>query len=327
MILADKIIQLRKKNGWSQEELAEMLKVSRQSVSKWEGAQSTPDLDRIIEMSKIFSVSTDYLIKDEIEEIEHVDGYELDSATRRISMEDANDFLIRKEESINPMSLGVFLMIISSSLLLYLMGALEVGKLDMSENTAAAIGVTFLLLCIVAGITLIIYSTHGLKKYEFIEKEDFATEYGVTGMVKERKENFQNTYLRRLIFGISLCVLCVVPVLLFGIVEDSGKFNGGIPVVLLLIMVGLGVQFLMRALIPNGAYDQLLQIGEYSSESKRKNKLVGPLMGIYWMLITAVYLAYSFYTKNWAISWIIWPIAGILSGIIAIISQVTSNRK
>ena len=68
MILADKIIQLRKKNGWSQEELAEMLKVSRQSVSKWEGAQSTPDLDRIIEMSKIFSVSTDYLIKDEHDE-------------------------------------------------------------------------------------------------------------------------------------------------------------------------------------------------------------------------------------------------------------------
>ena len=40
MILADKIIRLRKKNGWSQEELAERLKVSRQSVSKWEGAQS-----------------------------------------------------------------------------------------------------------------------------------------------------------------------------------------------------------------------------------------------------------------------------------------------
>ena len=46
MILADKIIELRKKNGWSQEELAEMLGVSRQSVSKWEGAQSVPDMNR-----------------------------------------------------------------------------------------------------------------------------------------------------------------------------------------------------------------------------------------------------------------------------------------
>lgn len=64
MILADKIIEERKRNGWSQEELAEKLGVSRQSVSKWEGAQSVPDLQRILEMSRIFGVSTDYLLKD-----------------------------------------------------------------------------------------------------------------------------------------------------------------------------------------------------------------------------------------------------------------------
>ena len=45
MILADKIIRLRKKNGWSQEELAEKMAVSRQAVSKWEGAQTIPDLE------------------------------------------------------------------------------------------------------------------------------------------------------------------------------------------------------------------------------------------------------------------------------------------
>ena len=67
MILADKIINERKKLGWSQEELADKLGVSRQSVSKWEGAQSVPDLQRILEMSKIFGVSTDYLLKDDIE--------------------------------------------------------------------------------------------------------------------------------------------------------------------------------------------------------------------------------------------------------------------
>ena len=67
MILADKIINERKKNGWSQEELAEKLVVSRQSVSKWEGAQSVPDMQRILEMSRIFGVSCDYLLKEELE--------------------------------------------------------------------------------------------------------------------------------------------------------------------------------------------------------------------------------------------------------------------
>ena len=71
MILADKIINLRKKNGWSQEELAERLGVSRQSVSKYEGAQSVPDLDKILKLSEIFGVTTDYLIKDDIEEEQH----------------------------------------------------------------------------------------------------------------------------------------------------------------------------------------------------------------------------------------------------------------
>lgn len=67
MILADKIIALRKKNNWSQEELAEKLNVSRQAVSKWESAQSIPDITRILDMSKLLGVSVDYLIKDELE--------------------------------------------------------------------------------------------------------------------------------------------------------------------------------------------------------------------------------------------------------------------
>ena len=57
MILADKILELRKQNGWSQEELADKLGVSRQAVSKWEGAQSIPDMERIIALSRLFGVT------------------------------------------------------------------------------------------------------------------------------------------------------------------------------------------------------------------------------------------------------------------------------
>lgn len=67
MIFADKLIALRKQHGLSQEQLAEKLNVSRQSVSKWEGAQSIPDINKIIQLSQIFGVSTDYLLKDELE--------------------------------------------------------------------------------------------------------------------------------------------------------------------------------------------------------------------------------------------------------------------
>ena len=98
MILADKIIKLRKQQGWSQEQLAEMLNVSRQSVSKWEGGLSIPDLDKIIKMSSLFGVSTDYLLKDELEEIQPATTEKGGADGLVISMEEAARFMEIKEE-------------------------------------------------------------------------------------------------------------------------------------------------------------------------------------------------------------------------------------
>lgn len=67
MRLSDKIGKLRKTNGWSQEELAERLDVSRQAVSRWEGATAQPDVANILQLSKLFGVTTDYLLHDEYE--------------------------------------------------------------------------------------------------------------------------------------------------------------------------------------------------------------------------------------------------------------------
>ena len=63
MTIADRIQTLRKSKGMSQEELADAAGVSRQAVSKWESEQSTPDLDKVVILSEIFDVTTDYLLK------------------------------------------------------------------------------------------------------------------------------------------------------------------------------------------------------------------------------------------------------------------------
>ena len=63
MNLADRIQYLRKQKGYSQEDLADKVGVSRQAVSKWESEQSTPDLEKVIAMSELFEVTTDYLLK------------------------------------------------------------------------------------------------------------------------------------------------------------------------------------------------------------------------------------------------------------------------
>ena len=67
MKLPDKIIKHRKANGWSQEDFAEKLNVSRQAVSRWENGTALPDAQNLLQISKLFGVSADYLLNDDYE--------------------------------------------------------------------------------------------------------------------------------------------------------------------------------------------------------------------------------------------------------------------
>ena len=70
MKLPDKIIKHRKENGWSQEDFAEKLNVSRQAVSRWENGTALPDAQNILQISKLFQVTTDYLLNEIMKVIE-----------------------------------------------------------------------------------------------------------------------------------------------------------------------------------------------------------------------------------------------------------------
>ena len=160
MILADKIAELRKKNGWSQEELADKLDVSRQSISKWESAQSIPDMNRIMKMSEVFGVSTDLLLKDNLEitdDRESVDAVEQYGNARAVSMEEAGEFLSFRARFSGRIAFGVLLCILSPVLLIVLSGLQEGGLLSISEMTACAIGLIILLVMI--GIAVAVFVT------------------------------------------------------------------------------------------------------------------------------------------------------------------------
>ena len=86
MILSEKITELRKRQGLSQEEFGAEIGVSRQAVSKWEMAQTTPDLSKIMAMSEFFGVSTDFLLKDEYD-LSYLNNMSIEKAV--VSAEDA----------------------------------------------------------------------------------------------------------------------------------------------------------------------------------------------------------------------------------------------
>ena len=139
MILADKIIRLRKQNGWSQEELAERMHVSRQADSKWEAAQTTPDFEKILMLSKLFGVSTDYLLKDELEQEEFTDDT-LEPVTRQLTMEEANAYLAHRKWASVRIALATILCILSPVCLILMGGASEAAVLPFNEHFSGFCG-------------------------------------------------------------------------------------------------------------------------------------------------------------------------------------------
>jgi len=314
MILADKIIENRKKNGWSQEELAEKLGVSRQSVSKWESAQAIPDMKKILQLSEVFGVSTDYLIKDEIEEkpameLAPVDNG-LEETVRSVSMEEAVTFLKYNETASRWISTGVMICILSPVLLILLGGLAEAGFIQMEESIAELGGTAILLIMIAAAVGIFIREGMRGKQYEYLEKIDIDTEYGVNGMVKERRDAYAETHSRRLIIGVMLCIISAVPLLAAHAVRYSNNTDlfPILGVVLLLTMCAVGVKLIVLTCTRQGGFDRLLEEGDYT----RLNKKAGKYDGIYWAIATAVYLGWSFATSRWELTWMVWPVAGVL---------------
>ena len=277
MILAEKIALLRRQNGWSQEELADQLNVSRQAVSKWEGGTSIPDLDKILKLSALFEVSTDYLLKDELEQPDATAPLPKEERVtepcRTVSFDEANAYLSTVQAVHGKMAAGVGLCILSPIALLVL-GAWSDGT--PSEERMAGLGVIFLLLFVALGLLLILPAAIRLEAFEYLEKEQIALAYGVEGIVERQKQEYAPTYRRSM---------------------------------------------------TQGSFDKLLQTGEYTVREKWTNRRVGWFAGAYWCLVTAVYLAVSFWNNNWEKSWIIWAVAGLVFAALYSAVRAWADRK
>lgn len=325
MILADKIILLRKKSGWSQEELAEKINVSRQAVSKWEGAQSIPDLDKILKLGEIFGVSTDYLLKDEIECEEYADTSDDTESVRNVSIEEANEFLTIKNLTAKRIAFATFLCIISPICLLFLGAASEVYSTYISEEFAGAIGLIVMFLVVSAAAAIFISCGAKTSHFEYLEKEIFETQYGVSGMVKERQKLYRDTYTRYNIIGTCLCILSVIPLFSGIFLPENDLFMVSV-LCLTMIIAGIGVVFFIIGGTNWTSMQKLLQEGDYTKQNKKKSSFTGVISTVYWLLTTAVFLAYSFLTNDWGRSWIVWPVAGVIYGGIAVILNSVSNK-
>src|SRR5699024_1017131 len=332
MILADKIADLRKKNGWSQEELANQLGVSRQGVSKWESASSIPDLDKIVKMSIIFGVSTDYLLKDSLEERRDTEeilecntaelGMDDEKGIRMISMETANVYLDLLRNISSRIALGVSLCILSPIMLIGLTGVSDKKEgMILSAEAAVGIGMTILLLMVAVAVAVFIIYGRRIEIYDVLEKEPIELAYGVKGLVEKEKLGYEAVHSRKLVLGIVLCILSAVPIMVLA-VSDKNEMLTILGVNLCLILVSIGVYLLVSTGIVYGGFQKLLEEGDYTRSQKIENKRNDVIGKIYCCSATAIYLGWSFITMEWEKTWIVWPIAGVFYGAVVGISSV-----
>lgn len=328
MIFADKLITLRKKAGWSQEELAEKLNVTRQSVSKWEGAQSVPDIDKILQLSRLFGVTTDYLLKDDQGEPEYTPDDEV-SPLPRVTLAQANDYLAKTQANAPKLALATALCIISPIPLLALGTLREAGLFGIRDDLAGGIGIIALLVIIAAAVAIFMQCSASVRAYEFLQEQAIETEYGVTGLAKERRDAFAPQYDKANIIGTVLCVLSAVPV--FAAMMVGASFLVSASICLVLALVACGVYAFVRVGTVRDAMDQLLEEGDYTRPNKAIKSRINALTAAYWLVVVAIFLWYTFGPQGNGqpqYSWFIWAIGGVVYAalVIAVKAFMKKNR-
>lgn len=340
MILAEKVASLRKKKGWSQEELAEKLGISRQSVSKWESGASIPDIDKIILLSRLFQVSTDYLLKDELEENEDT-SQETEASDepvkRSVSVEEANRFMELTRKLAAPQALAVALFVLSPVPMFLLAGLAEAGRLTMKDETAGGLGIVVLLVMVAVGVAVLILCGTRLEPYSFLEKEIFTLQYGVEGIIRKNMELFSRQFHINVAVGAALCILGVVPLLLFASVK-ADEFILICGLAILLAIVSAAVFLFVWAGTIQGSFHKLLQSEDFSPEKKAASKKLGAFSGAYWCIVTAVFLVvyarhkYFFFEEDVMhspniVMGMIWAVAALLYAAVRIVLNVIIGRK
>ena len=335
MDFSEKIAALRRQKNWSQEELAEKLMVTRQAVSKWESAQSMPDLDKIVQLSELLGVSTDYLLKDAMDEPEKDapgQAAQLDAPAeapaRRVTREEAGRFLSAQEATIPKVALGVALCVWSPILLIGLPALLWIRNVKFSDSAVAGAGLCALLIIVAAGVALFLISGAKGKGFEYLEREPIALDADAAALARQQEAAQAETCSRLTIIGVVLCILSAVPI--FAVMCEPKTFDGhyALAVCALLLLVGIACLLLVRAGSMRGAIDKLLEQGDYTRENKAKSRVIGAISAAYWLLVTAIFLFYTFGPNGNGqpqYSWFIWAVGGVLYG--ALMAGLSIYRK
>ena len=241
-----------------------------------------------------------------------------------VTLEEAKEYC--KEQAKAGIRYGIASMLcVLSPMLLILMGGLQ-EEHGFAEGIVVAGGLIPLLLIIACAVAIFIVTGISMGKYEKYEKEVLFLDYATKQFVEAQREAGKLTFALQIAFGVFLCIVAVVPLLIVGSMELASDMPCVLCVLVMLAIISVAVFFFVSAGTKSDAYHVLLQEEEYRADRKRKGSPLQIFDSIYWPVVTLIYLAWSFLTMQWHITWVIWPVAGVLSAVIEAIIRAVSRE-
>ncbi len=305
MTFAEKIVNLRKQKGLSQEELAYKMHVSRQAVSKWESSVSSPDTEKIIKLSKLFEVSIDYLLKDEIEENQNVKKEENNNVNNRNIMDETENYLRTKRKTSTYTAVAVVMFLLSPHAYMYLQVFANSYLVSLTNDIKSLYGVIAFIIYILIPIILIVISNLKSNKVDYIKSKTFIIDEKVANLVNEERELYRKKYNIFTVLGSAICIIPIIVNIIYTVITNLDYFSGlytpyGEIVtyylnvftihnssIYILLTCCVGVFLLVKNRIRWESYNTVLKKNEHKVKSKLQQRilliyklLVGGLTGI-----------------------------------------------
>lgn len=245
--------------------------------------------------------------------------------SRYVDREEAEAFIEMSRRTSIWVSFGVMLCILSPCALIYIGTLQDYSKNGISDGMIVLFGLIPLLLLVAIAVVMFCWNGMKMEKYEYMKKENFQMDAAFKEVLKQRQEQEKPKATLKLIIGILLCIFSVMPLLVVGAMFDDDLY-AAYALIFLLVMVSVSICFFIAGGSTVNSLKILLQEEEFSKEGKKSQKLMDVIGGIYWPVATVIYLGWSFWTMDWGFTWIVWPIAGILYGVIASICNIVQKN-
>ncbi len=203
--------------------------------------------------------------------------------------------------------------------------------LPQGEPAAWALGagIASVLVLVALGVLLLMARDARLSEYEDISGGEFTLTAPVRAYAQEVRREHRRTVTYAGAIAIMLWILCAVPTVLSALLAGEDSLSPLYGVSVTLAMVALGLAIMTRAGWSDSASGELLQEDdEEEGPETSPNPAVRAVAAIYWPVATAIYLGWSFLTGDWDITWVVWPIAGVLyAGLLGLSAALRTDEE